>query len=339
MKISLIRRIDSIPKSLLLNKYLKSSGTHSSFEAPLAEELSENTSTIQLISFFTERDVSLKEMIVRYLAVVSVLAIGFANFIACGSQMYKVSVEEDFDQAKVQSTSNPEVNDPESTVYGIHAVDGWKQLPIQYRFGSQLNEEQRKHLSAAMHIWEAAVGKTLFKVVGIHSGTTGDRFTDLYSSLDDNVNGHYLDDDWEKTKKPVHVLATTIWHTTESPNVIATADIRFNNAHYIIGDSLVNYATDSKEVVDMQSLALHELGHLLGLAHVSEDVDGLSIMNPTLYIGEGLTSRQLSRGDIERIQTIYGCEGEACDIEKVLAKLGQMEGQALTDPLSLVEAQ
>ena len=275
----------------------------------------------------------MKSEILKYLTVMWTIMIGFANFIACGSQLYQVSVEEDFDE-KTAIRSNPDMNDPDADFYGIHATDGWRSLPIQYQFGEDLNEEQRMHLSAAMRIWETAVGRSLFKITGIHEGTSGDEFNDLYSSLDDKVNGHYLDDNWEKTKKPNHVLATTIWHNGSNANVISTADIRFNNSSYIIGDSLINQATDDKEVVDMQSLALHELGHLLGLAHVSEEVDPISIMNPTLFIGEGLISRQLSEGDIERIQKIYGCHGDACDVGSVLEALGKREGQALVDPLT-----
>lgn len=274
----------------------------------------------------------MKAIIAKYTAVVWTLALGFANFVACGSQMYKVSVEDDFDSRTAQK-ANPEVLDKKSTLYGIHATDGWRKLPIQYRFGQNLNQEQRMHLSAAMTIWETAVGKKLFQIIGIHEGVTGDHFKDLYSSLEDHVNGHYLDADWAKTSKPSHVLATTIWNTEEYSNSIATADIRFNTKNYIIGDSLLNQPTDTQEVVDMQSLALHELGHLLGLAHVDEDIDELSIMNPTLFIGEGLTSRQLSLGDVERIQTIYGCHQDACNTSKVLELVGGLQGQALVDPI------
>ena len=276
----------------------------------------------------------MKNTVLKYVGIAWLTIIFFANFIACGSQMYQVSVREDFDDQRALE-SNPEAADPESTVYGIHATDGWKQLPIPYSFGEKLNKEQRTHLARAMHIWEVAVGKKLFAIKGVHTGVHGDKFEDLYSSLDDRVNGHYMDKDWAKTNKPDYVLATTIWHNASSPNEIAKADIRYNDAHYIIGDSLVQQSTEDKEVVDMQSLALHELGHLLGLAHVSEDVDPLSIMNPSLYIGEGLTSRVLSEGDVMRIQTIYGCSGKACDIGNVLARVGNMSEEKLTDPLSL----
>ena len=258
---------------------------------------------------------------------------GFANFIACGSAFYSISLEDDSDMLR-SGTSNPDYDNPEADTYGIHAPSGWRKLPIRYRFGTQLNDEQRKHLSQAMKIWEAAVGMPLFEVSGLHEGHSGDGFQDLYSSLSDGVNGHYLDQNWGKTKKPQYVLATTIWNGPAS-GVISTADIRFNAENYIIGDSLRLRATESKEVVDMQSLALHELGHLLGLAHVSESIDGLSIMNPTLFIGEGLISREISKGDIERIQKIYGCDGAACDIDQVVETVRAFERQHLTDPMNI----
>ena len=167
-----------------------------------------------------------------------------------------------------------------------------------------------------MRTWELAVGKKIFSFEGIHSQTDGDTFDDLYSSLDDSVNGHYLDNYWDKTGKPTYVLATTIWDNVGSDyKKIDTADIRFNGDFYVIGDSLTAVPEGQKQVVDMETLALHELGHLLGLAHVSPSVDYDSIMNPSLYIGEGLHNRILSVGDLTRIQKIYGCEGLACDVD------------------------
>jgi hypothetical protein len=56
----------------------------------------------------------------------------------------------------------------------------------------------------------------------------------------------------------------------------------------------------------MESLALHEVGHLLGLSHISEQDDKYSVMNPSLFIGEGMMTRRLSESDIDRIRSIYG---------------------------------
>ena len=257
----------------------------------------------------------MKSLALRYGILIGGMSFLFTTFVACGSQLYQVSMSGDTNEASLP----PEATDPESTVYGIHSVNGWVDLPIQYQFGERLEEGQRNNLSRAMNSWEKAVGKKLFALLGEHTGTSGDSFKDLYSSLKDTINGHYLDFDWTKTKKSDGVLATTIWDN-ENTGSIASADIRFNGQNYNIGDSFQLSSDGDKEVVDMESLALHELGHLLGLSHVDEHIDPISIMNKSLFIGEGLASRKLSRGDIERIQTIYGCHDQACDVDALVSQ-------------------
>ncbi|MBC7660187.1 MAG: matrixin family metalloprotease [Chitinophagaceae bacterium] len=266
----------------------------------------------------------------KYLGGVVGIGFIFSSFVACGTGLYKVSVKEDFNTSKA-AAAMPAMVDKTSNLYGIHAPQGWNnKLPIPFRFDPNLDENQKIQLMAAMKRWEWAVGKTLFSYDGLHKGVTGDSFKDLYSSLSDNVNGNYLDANWEKTQKPEYVLATTIWSNGVDYSTITKADLRFNEEYYVIGDSLEVKAKGKKEVVDMQSLALHELGHFLGLAHVEEDVDSLSIMNPTLFIGEGLTTRKFAKSDIERIQTIYGCHGDACNIDAQLKAQDEKNWDNLT---------
>ncbi len=258
---------------------------------------------------------------VRYGFAVGSVAFLFGNFIACGAQMYRVSLTDDHNAAQVSI----EATDPNSPAFGLHSPHGWVKLPIEFKVGNSMDPEQKSGLLAAMKTWEIATGKTLFKYIGVQDGVDGDSFPDLYSSLKDAVNGQYLDANWKKTGKPDVVLATTIWNnSTHDSAAISTADIRFNVQDYVLGNSqtlkgaYVEATGQFKDPVDMQTLALHELGHLLGLAHVSSDMDAVSIMNPYVYIGEGLTNRHVSTGDIERIQKIYGCEGAVCDVDKAL---------------------
>lgn len=266
----------------------------------------------------------LKHQAVKYTVGMAVVIIAFSQFVACGSQLYKVNVQEDFDHERA-AVANPEVNDPKSTKYGIHSPYGWQTIPIPFRFGELLNDEQKLHLMAAIKMWEWAVGKQLFTYKGIHNEVSADTFEDLYESLNDDVNGNYMERNWAKTEKPNFVIATTVWTNSASTGEIQHSDIHFNEEYYLIGDSLLLNSEDDRVVVDMQSLALHELGHLLGLAHVSEEVDEHSVMNPTLFIGEGLTYRLLSESDIERIQTVYGCEGVACDVNQLLEQIESRE--------------
>lgn len=261
-----------------------------------------------------EDDRNMLKIEVKYTIIICSVLFGFANFIACGSQFYQMSLEGD-----VEPMANSEATNPASPSYGIHAVNGWNTLPIHFKVGHHMNLQQYKGLKSAMETWEMVIGKPLFVYEGIHENTTGDSFKDLYSSLNDPINGHYLDDYWGKTEKENHVLATTIWHySSRNSGAISKADIRFNNEFFVIGDSLKLKPQENREVVDMETLALHELGHLLGLAHVGDKEDPGSIMVPRLLIGEGLTKRRISEGDILRIQQIYGCYGDACDVEELV---------------------
>jgi len=257
----------------------------------------------------------LSRLIITYMIIISAILALFSGFISCGAQLYKVPLKDDVDSRLMSQ----EAIDPNSPNYGIHAPKGWSTLPIKVKTAQDLSEKQRQMILAAMETWEWAVGKQLFTDAGIHQGVTGDSFSNLYISLSDNINGHYYDYNWAKTGKQKMVLATTIWQNlAQDPSFIETSDIRYNAEKYMIGDSLELVSDGEREVVDLQSLALHELGHFLGLAHVSEEYDRYSIMNPALFIGEGLITREISHDDIERIQKIYGCEGNACDIDALM---------------------
>jgi hypothetical protein len=258
----------------------------------------------------------------KYLALVGSTLLVFANFVACGAQMYQVSMRGDHDSTR----SHPDAHDPKSNRYGLHASHGWIRLPIRFKVGSKMEDKQINGLRQAMQSWESAVGRKLFDFGGVHVNVEGDSFPDLFSSLSDGTNGNYLDHDWLKTQKADVILATTIWQNAPGDDeTIETADIRYNLQHYVLGDALEMRKSDTREVVDMESLALHELGHLLGLTHIEADVDGQSIMNPTLYVGEGLINRRLSAGDVERVQKIYGCQGKACDIESTVRKISRIK--------------
>ena len=263
-------------------------------------------------------------------AVVAIALVGaFTNFIACGAQLYKTSLVGD-DTPPPTTVSEANSGDPSSYEFGLHAPSGWVALPVIYKADRTLSAIQLTALQAAMHTWEVAVGKPLFAYKGVHASITGDTFRDLFSSLSDMVNGQYLDNNWSKTGKSKQVLATTIWtNPNNAYKSIDNADIHYNSDLYLITDAIHESAVDDREVVDMQSLATHELGHLLGLSHIADSYDSSSIMNPSLIIGEGLATRSISVGDVKRVQKIYGCTGTACDAEltaRTIMQSGQHYG-------------
>jgi len=271
-------------------------------------------------------------LVARYSLVMVALIGAFVNFISCGSQMYKADMSGDHESPAVGQSN---YKDPTSPEFGLHAPSGWTSLPIVYSVEKGFDPKKLAGLQAAMATWEKATGKKLFSF-NQKSNPAGSAFPDLSSSLSDALNGHYIEPNWAKTKKSNNVIATTVWSNQDDDyRYISAADIHYNSEIYFISDALKDEPVDQREIVDMQTLALHELGHLLGLAHVDPEVDDRSIMNPSLYIGVGLSTRFLSVGDVQRIQKIYGCAGSACDASKTAQEImlsGQEATSGATEP-------
>ncbi len=242
-----------------------------------------------------------RHVLLTYLAVMGLATTTLGGYVACGAQTYRVRVDND-----VEFKSNTSLG--ESNLFGVHSAKGWtNRLPIHFKTTDSMSTEMVTELKTAMATWEAAIGKQLFTYDGTEA-KHGPDFAELYSPLADNVNGHYLDPNWSaSTKKPNTVLATTIWENdAHDARYITKADIRYNTETYILGNTLTEFSQGDRTIVDLQSLALHELGHLLGLSHISTEQDRYSVMNPALFIGEGMITRKLSKGDLERIRSIYG---------------------------------
>lgn len=265
-----------------------------------------------------------RALLMSYISGVTLVSTTLGGFVACGAQKYRVPIH----GIEAENESNPSsgnVDKIASNLEGVHSSSGWaKRLPIRFKTSVDVSEPVVKELREAMTVWEKAVGMQLFTYDGVEN-VKGDSFKELYDPLKDSVNGHYFDFNWSKnTGKSYTVLATTIWENeARDVSAIAKADIRYNNEYYKFGDSLSEFSDAKRIIVDMQSLALHELGHLLGLKHVDVSVDRYSVMNPSLFIGEGLITRNLSHGDIQRIRQVY--KGGDESIADALTKADDME--------------
>jgi hypothetical protein len=271
----------------------------------------------------------IQPLFIKYICAVAGMTVLFSQFIACGVELYQLDLLDDVicldakpSLALTDDKKEPHPNDP---YYGLSSPNGWETLPIKVWFSDDMTDSQIEAIGNAMATWENGIGQPgrLFAPQGRHDGITGDDFSSASGSLNDRHNGFYLDKDWQKIidmdNKTALSLATTVFQQCYgSAKRISEADIRYNEEFFIMGNSLIDQRSEDRDIIDLETLALHELGHFLGLGHVKEKV---SVMTPTIIKGEGMQFRIPSQKDLERIQKIYGCEGLACDIEAYLEAL------------------
>lgn len=201
-------------------------------------------------------------------------------------------------------SNDGDANAPGAPYYGIHAPKGWYSVPIVLRFEDKVPEDIRTGMRHAARTWNDAVGFDLLTFDLEHEVATRD--SDLYGRLKDNLSTIGVESKWACTGKPSLVIGTTIWdNAADNQDLIVTGDVVLNTEFYLISDAETAKADGDREVVDAESLALHELGHLIGLGHIWSTVDPESVMAHTVFIGEGITNRALSEGDIERVRRIY----------------------------------
>ena len=207
----------------------------------------------------------------------------------------------------VPSAANDPATAGKLSSNGVHSTDGWTTLPVTITLPSSFDDKFKTAFRAAMSTWNRGAGKDLFVAVEEHISGNGDELPSLYSSLSDNSTiMYFLPTRWlEITQKSKAVLATTIWENSgKNPNAISRADILFNTTFYRFGDATKDRFDGNRPIVDLESIALHELGHLLGLAHIESNQE-ISVMNPSFVIGDNSIKRALSPGDVSRIRSIY----------------------------------
>jgi len=139
-------------------------------------------------------------------------------------------------------------------------------------------------LQKAMAHWEQVLGRPAFRII-----QTGYQST---SPRQDGVNVIYWLNTWEADKATEQARTSVYWVGDQ----IREADVRINDKNFNL------YLDTPKSPMDvhLESLLLHELGHVLGLKHKD---DSSSVMGT--YLASSTTRVQVSPADRENLKCEY----------------------------------
>jgi hypothetical protein len=187
-----------------------------------------------------------------------------------------------------------------------HSEKGWLES-FKIYVADNVPAEVLPATQNAIRTLNLALNTELIQFAGITANPS--RSPGLYSSLDDEENMILYDPEWSaNTGKKLETLATTVWESdVDDVEILAKADVILNAAYFFVDAFDVNLEGHERqyEMVDAESVILHELCHLIGLDHIPSSIDPGSVMIAETFYGLGIAKRTLSQGDKERLLTIY----------------------------------
>jgi hypothetical protein len=158
----------------------------------------------------------------------------------------------------------------------------WKsQVPIKLYFDSSVPSQFYQAIQNAIQTWEKGIGRKVFVLSGSLPAS---------APAQDGVSVIYWLGSWEQTAARQQANTTIYW----VDNRITEADIRVNAQNHTMS------MEPSMADVDVESLLLHEFGHVLGLRHID---DAPSVMAKSLM--PGYQRRSLYAADTASIKCEY----------------------------------
>ncbi|HEY8272262.1 MAG TPA: matrixin family metalloprotease [Pseudobdellovibrionaceae bacterium] len=175
-------------------------------------------------------------------------------FLACG-RVPKLGPETD---TKLATASEEDCGFVQN-IYGQRV--SWKQsFPVKIYIDPSFPVEYNPVLTAAAQKWESVLGKTLFVFERLKQTSTPGK---------DNQNVLYWLTSWAESDKTLEAVSSLSW----TNNQLVETDIKIDAQYY----SYYVSTPVSNTEVHLESLLVHELGHILGLKHVSNSIPSVML--------------------------------------------------------------
>lgn len=178
-------------------------------------------------------------------------------------------------EAKYYFETNPD--EPTLTSYNqfVTLPFRWPSSSIPVSYWVNASSDRNAHVQEAANTWSNAGANFSFNYRGTHSRSGGAYMNDKNEVM------------WNDLNTNTALAVATIW---TSNDIILEADMTFNTRF--------SWSTDGWYGYDVQTVALHEFGHWVGLDHSP-------IYESIMYYSNKGTQRYLHSSDIDGIRHIY----------------------------------